>query len=121
VLREISRPVVVVPPAPADGSGILVAYGGGREVARALQALVLLGLAKDETVDLLAVHRDRDIATRRLRQHAEFLTAHDVAHRTYPIVSDDTPASVILTEIGRRGRDSWSSAHPVVIPCATSS
>src|SRR5262249_35800913 len=37
ILRASARPVVVVPPKPAPGRGVMVAYGGGREVARALQ------------------------------------------------------------------------------------
>src|SRR5262249_33427984 len=41
VLRACARPVVVVPPEPAPGRGVMVAYGGGREVARALQIFQL--------------------------------------------------------------------------------
>jgi hypothetical protein len=35
ILRESVRPVVLVPPKPFAGHGVMVAYGGCREVARA--------------------------------------------------------------------------------------
>src|SRR5215510_3771447 len=44
VLRNTPRPIVVVPPQRSQGEGIMVAYGGGREVAHTLQTFQLLGL-----------------------------------------------------------------------------
>jgi nucleotide-binding universal stress UspA family protein len=54
VLRHSPRPVVVVPQEPAAGDGTLVAYNGGRAVARALQTFTLLGLDAGEPVHLIA-------------------------------------------------------------------
>jgi hypothetical protein len=53
VVRSCPRPMVVVPETLAEGSGILVAYGGGREAARTLQIFTLLGLVAGETLDVL--------------------------------------------------------------------
>jgi nucleotide-binding universal stress UspA family protein len=104
VIRESPRPVVVVPDAPATGTGVLVAYGGGREVARTLQIFTCLGLAgvSEDTVDVIAVHPDKAECARRLRHAREYLTAHRVAHHVHPIVSEETPASVIVDEVRRR-------------------
>jgi nucleotide-binding universal stress UspA family protein len=102
VLRSSPRPVAVVPGDPAPGEGVLVAYGGGREIARTLHALVLLGLSGGETVDLLAVGRDRARAESRLRRPGELLTAHGVPNRLVSVASGASPAEVILLETRRR-------------------
>jgi nucleotide-binding universal stress UspA family protein len=102
VLRNSPRPVVVVPRAPAAGAGVLVAYGGGREVARTLQSFVLLGLADGEALDVVAIHPDRDEGEKRLRRVGEYLTAHDLPHRLRSIVSDVPAAQALLDEVRRR-------------------
>lgn len=102
VLRRSPRPVVVVPPSPAEGEGVLVAYGGGREVARALQAFTLLGLAADETVDVLAIDREAIDAESRLQRASAYLRAHDVAHRLHRVITDAAPGPIILDEVRRR-------------------
>jgi nucleotide-binding universal stress UspA family protein len=101
VLRRSPRPVVVVPPEPAAGEGVLVAYGTGREVMRTLHAFVLLGLAGDETVDLLAVDAEYAEAERRLRRPRALLAAHGVRSRPRPVASDGAPAEAILEEVRR--------------------
>src|SRR5262245_22592412 len=55
VLRRSPRPIAVVPKELRTGSGVVVAYGGGREVARTLQTFQLLGLAAGETIHLVSV------------------------------------------------------------------
>jgi nucleotide-binding universal stress UspA family protein len=102
VIRNCPRPVVVVPATPAVGAGVLVAYGGDREVARTLQTFTCLGLAADETVDVIAVAPSADDCERRLRHATEYLTAHEVAHLLHPIITDEPAASVILGEVRRR-------------------
>ena len=102
VLRQSSRPVVVVPRDPAPGQGVLVAYGEGREVARTLQTFVLLDLVGGETIELLAVHRDQAETERRLQRPAAFLAAHGLPHRLCPVGAHAAPAEVILEEVQRR-------------------
>jgi nucleotide-binding universal stress UspA family protein len=102
VLRSSPRPVVVVPREPGPGEGVLVAYGTGREIARTLQTFVLLELAGEETVELLAIGPDRAEAERRLRRPGAFLTAHGVPSRLRCVMSDAPPAEVILQETRRR-------------------
>jgi nucleotide-binding universal stress UspA family protein len=102
VLRASPRPVLVVPPAPADGRGILVAYGGGREVARTLQVFVLLGLAAGETIDVVTVHSDGAAAERTARVAGTFLAAHGQPHRLDALASSAAPAEILLEEVRRR-------------------
>jgi len=102
VIRQSPRPILVVPASPAAGAGVLVAYGGGREVARTLQTFTCLGLAGEDVVDVIAVDpRDAD-CRQRLHHASAYLTVHGVAHRARPIVSPAPAASVILDEVRRR-------------------
>jgi nucleotide-binding universal stress UspA family protein len=102
VLRESPRPVIVVPRDPAPGHGVLVAYGGGREVARTLQTFTLLGLAQGDPVSVLGVNEDLAQAEAHLRPAGQFLAAHGVAFTLHPVASKAGPASVILEEVRRR-------------------
>jgi nucleotide-binding universal stress UspA family protein len=112
VLRESPRPVVVVPRDRDPGEGVLVAYGSGREVARALQTLVLLGLAGDEPVCLLAVDHDVARAETRLGPAARFLAAHSARAVLRPLASEAAPAGLILEEVRcRRPRLLVMGAH----------
>jgi nucleotide-binding universal stress UspA family protein len=112
VIRSSSRPMVVVPQRLPEGSGILVAYGGGREAARTLQLFALLGLATGETLDVLTVHRDAAQARSLVRAASDFLVARDIAHRAYTVASSAAPADVLLDEVqSRRPRLLVLGAH----------
>jgi nucleotide-binding universal stress UspA family protein len=102
VLRGSPRPVVVMPRAPIEGEGVLVAYGGGQQVARALQTFTLLGLADDEIVVVFAVDRDGGRADERLHRAGDYLAAHEVAYRLHPLITDNPPAEVIVEELRRQ-------------------
>jgi nucleotide-binding universal stress UspA family protein len=102
VLTRSPRPVIVVPRQPADGEGVLVAYGTGREEVRTLQTFTLLGLAAGETVDVLAIDSDRAEAELRARLAGDYLAAHDVRHRLVPLATDAEPADVIVEEVRHR-------------------
>jgi nucleotide-binding universal stress UspA family protein len=99
VLRASSRPVVVVPRVLPAGHGVVLAYGGGRESARTLQTLQLLGLAAGEPVEIVCVHKDGAAAEALTHLAGEYLTAHGASHRLHPIVSAAAPAEVLLEEV----------------------
>lgn len=103
VLRGSPRPVVVVPRQLPEGQGIVLAYGGGREAARALQAFQLLGLAANEVVEVVSISRGDAEAEALTRLAGEYLAAHGAPHRLRAIVSTAPPAEVLLEEV-RRGR-----------------
>jgi nucleotide-binding universal stress UspA family protein len=99
ILRGSARPVVVVPPEPAAGHGVMVAYGGGREVARALQTFQLLGLAAGETVHLVSVQREGWEASDLAGLAADFLAAHGTPHDLQELTSDQSPAEALLAHL----------------------
>src|SRR5262249_52108279 len=112
VVRSSPRPMVVVPQTLPEGSGILVAYGGGREAARTLQLFALLGLAAGETLDVLTIHRDAADARVIARAAGDFLTARGVVHRVHTVASSAAPAEVLLDEVqSRRPRLLVLGAH----------
>src|SRR5262245_50410719 len=90
------RPVVVVPHEPTEGTGVLVAYGGGREAARTLQTFESLGLAGGEIIDVVTVHRDRAEGEAIAALAGNFLAAHSAPHRLHTIVTGSPPAEVVL-------------------------
>ena len=112
VVRRSPRPMVVVPETLPEGSGILVAYGGGREGARTLQIFALLGLAAGETLDVLTIHRETAEARMIARAAADFLGARGVVHRVHTVASSAAPAEVLLDEVrSRRPRLLVLGAH----------
>jgi nucleotide-binding universal stress UspA family protein len=102
VIRGCARPVVIVPRELPDGRGVMVAYSGGRESARALQLFQLLGLADGEEVDVVVVRQDRAEAADLASLAGDFLTAHGAPHRLHAIASHAAPAEVLLEEVRRR-------------------
>jgi nucleotide-binding universal stress UspA family protein len=103
VLRGSPRPVVVVPRHLPEGHGVVVAYGGGREVARTLQTFVLLGLAAGEPIEVVTIHRDGAEAEAIAHLAGEYLIAHDAPHRVQAIASEAAPAELLLEQV-RQGR-----------------
>ena len=102
MIRSSSRPVVVVPREPTEGTGILVAYGGGREAARTLQTFESLGLAQGDMIDVMTVHPDRAEGEAIAGLAGAFLTAHGAPHHLHTIVTASPPAEILLEEVRRR-------------------
>ncbi|HVO22907.1 MAG TPA: universal stress protein [Candidatus Margulisiibacteriota bacterium] len=99
VLRRSPRPIVVVPRELPAGTGVVVAYGGGREVARTLQTFQLLGLSAGETVHLLIVRRDDDDKAEAANFAAEFLRSHGTQCKVHVVHSPLEPAEVLLEQV----------------------
>lgn len=103
-LRNSPRPVVVVPRHLQSGQGILAAYDGSLQAARALQALVACDLARLGPITVMGVHRDSDNAAREHVDRAvEYLAGHDVTSDGQVVVSDKSVECVIVEEAQSRG------------------
>jgi nucleotide-binding universal stress UspA family protein len=99
VLRRSPRPIAVVPRELRAGNGVVVAYGGGREVARTLQMFQLLGLAGGEVVHLVSVSRN-DVSNATLAEFAaEFLESHGAQCKLHVVKSDMGPAEALLEQV----------------------
>jgi nucleotide-binding universal stress UspA family protein len=99
VLRGNPRPTVGVPRELRDGSGVLVAYGAGREVARTLQTVQLLGLACDEITHLVTVRRPGANTDSSAGLAADFLKYHGAAYQLHDVQSELSPAEALLEQV----------------------
>lgn len=90
VLRATSRPVVVAPRSSANEprEGIVVAYDGSVQAARALQAFLATGLAVDSgPIRIVSVHSDSSIEAARIADRAsEFMRFHGIEAIRVPLV-----------------------------------
>jgi nucleotide-binding universal stress UspA family protein len=99
VLRRSPRPIAVVPRELAEGSGVVVAYGGGREVTRTLQTFQLLGLDCGETIHLVTVSHEEDQGASPAEYAAEFLESHGARCKLHVVKTDLQPAEALLEQI----------------------
>jgi len=99
IIGRSPRPIVVVPRELPGGSGVIVAYGGGREVARTLQIYQLLGLSFNETVHVVNVQRGRAGADSLADYAAEFLHVHGAECQLHVAESSLEPAEALLEQV----------------------
>lgn len=117
LLKYNPRPVIVTPPAAKALSPVCIAYDGSPAGARALQMFVLLGLAGDAPLHVVAIDEQQDDAERHARQAADYLRLHGSETRTAAIASSADPAELVRAEVqsigaglvvmGAYGRRGW--------------
>ncbi len=91
VLRAASRPVVVAPKSLASvlPSGVVVAYDGSVQAARALQAFLASGLAGIGAIDIVSIHPNSSVEAARIADRAvEFLRFHNFEAERVPLVGN---------------------------------
>ena len=99
VLRNAPRPVVVTPQKLPDESheGVLVAYDGSVQAARALQAFLATGLAELGPVHIVSVDANSAVDAARTADHAaEFLRFHGIESKRIPIENPGSPSKLFL-------------------------
>lgn len=105
-LRDSPRPVVVVPRHLQGGEGVLAAYDGSIQAARALQALVAGDLARLGPITVMGVHRDPDNAAgEHVDRAVEYLAGHGLTAHGEVVVSDKSAERVIIEEAQARGAE----------------
>jgi nucleotide-binding universal stress UspA family protein len=96
VLGSSPRPVVAVPAIPAWGEGILVAYDGSLQAARALAAFVESGLAGDREINVLCIDPDRRAGSRIADRAVDFLATHELRADAHVVTRSTSIAESIL-------------------------
>lgn len=99
LLHKSSRPLVLAPVEDPKGEDIVVAYDGSRPAARALQMLVLLGMASGRTVHLISVASSAADAEETSSKAAAYLAAHDIRVERHNIADSGHPAEAVLARI----------------------
>lgn len=117
VLRHTSRPVVTVPEVLPEGTSIVVAYDGGPQADRALQAFEALGLPGEDEVHVVSVHADRCVAGQLAGQAVDFLKQHGVKAIPRPLLPTISEDRIIIAQVqevqayllvmGAYGRSMW--------------
>jgi len=100
ILRACPRPLVVVPKAavPTEG-GVLIAYDGSIQAARALHMFVASGLAALGPVRVLAVSAESKLAAAKIADRAaQYLDSHGIACTVCPRHTPETPSDVICEQ-----------------------
>ncbi len=104
ILRHSPRPVVAVPHHLQEGEGILAAYDGSLQAARALQALVASGLTGLGPVTVVGVDsRSRETAEEHAGRAVDYLAFRNFQVDSHTLVSDKSVEQVILEEARARG------------------
>jgi nucleotide-binding universal stress UspA family protein len=99
LLRNTVRPVVAVPQILGSGNGILVAYDGSQEAARALGAFIPTGLHQLGEVTVISVDVESKVKAAKAADRAvEYLKLHDIDAKAHPVVSLLPPGKVVLEE-----------------------
>jgi len=105
VLTNSPRPVVAVPDRlEGERRGILVAYDGSLQAARALQALVASGLGALGKLAVLSVDtRSEETAAEHAARAIEYLAAHGLEADSRAEVTDEPVERVVVDQAGSRG------------------
>lgn len=102
LLHETPRPLIVVPDGddmPGDPNVVVVAYDGSVTASRAMHMFVLLGLAKDREIHIVAIDGDQDQANAKASQAAALFRSHGYQANSHPVVSDGAASTAIMSAV----------------------
>jgi nucleotide-binding universal stress UspA family protein len=96
LLRASPRPLLVTPPDPLCGDGLLVIYDGSPASERLLQILTMLGLLEGWRVEVLALARAGCSSEQNAEDARDYLAEHGVSANTIPANHNGDDEDVIL-------------------------
>ncbi len=99
LVKDSSRPLLVVPPKRRKGAITLVTTDGRTASARAVQMFAQLGLFHDQPAHVLNVCSDEDEARHQCEVTAFHLRLHGLDATEHPIASRANPEDVILEHV----------------------
>lgn len=104
VLRSTPRPVISVPENLSDERrGILVAYDGSLQAARATQALVATGLIDRGQATIVSIDSESADTARSVADRArDYLQLHGIEATVKPIQAEERVSEVLLNEISEQ-------------------
>jgi nucleotide-binding universal stress UspA family protein len=101
ILKQSSRPAIVVPQSPSHGQAVLVAYDGSFRAARALASLVATGLGASQNIHVLSIGEDSDLAHRHADTAQSYLRRHQLRCSAEVMRPKGRPGDQILEEAAR--------------------
>jgi nucleotide-binding universal stress UspA family protein len=104
ILRHSPCPVVAAPDGAGDGRGVLVAYDGSLQAARALRALVVSGLAGLGEVKVLSLDKkSKQAAGEHAARAVDYLALHGIQAESQAESSNEPTERFILDAAARQG------------------
>jgi nucleotide-binding universal stress UspA family protein len=103
LLKDNPRPLIVTPQDVRNPSTVVVAYDGSTPVARALQLFVLLGLAHDTQIHIVAADPRQQDADRHAQQAASYLKVHGSEAQIVAAATSADPADIVCTKVRSLG------------------
>lgn len=120
VCCQLVRPVLVVPPTPASGEGVVLGYDGSASASRAMHISALLGLALEPPVRVVSIRPDvqdartlAETGAALLRRHGaqvEVIALEESVHegkQFLTLIEESPPARLV---IGTTGHSAWRDA-----------
>ncbi len=98
VLKDTSRPIVMVPATPVPDGPVAVAYDGSLQAARALWAFQATGLGESGQVHIISVSSIAAEAAEHADRARQFLSSHGIDAVAHVLESSAAPAKVILEQ-----------------------
>ena len=118
IVRDTLRPIIMVPPQSSEKyDRVLIAYEGGIQSARALQLFLLLELGNGKKIDILTLHKNKDIANKIVQQARSMCLKHCMECSTYASEYEGNPAEYIIKyaeEIGAQMLVMGAFSHPTM-------
>lgn len=99
VLKDTPRPVVTVPERLPDATGVVIAYDGSLQAARAVQAFQGAGLAAGCEVHVVGVGTERQETGRHVDRALDFLSHHGVRAARHVLAPGGSVADTLLTQV----------------------
>jgi len=103
VLKNATRPLVVVPATAAPDGPTVIAYDGSLQAARALAAFQATGLAESGQVHLVCVDSSAVSASRHVARARQFLARHKIEAVPHLVEPSAPPATLILQQVRSLG------------------
>jgi nucleotide-binding universal stress UspA family protein len=101
VLKNASRPIIVVPAAAPMEGPVVIAYDGSLQAARTLAAFQATGLGESSPVHIVSVHTFLAEASHLADRARRFLGRHRIQVVPHVLESTGAPAEAILEEVRR--------------------
>lgn len=96
LLKQVARPVIVVPRGDIQSRAVLIAFDGSPQAGRALAAFAESGMAEDRDISLVCLGKDFKQANQIAQNAAVFLGRHHIAATIMSAEIDSDIAAQIL-------------------------
>ncbi|WP_437229892.1 universal stress protein [Planctomicrobium sp. SH661] len=103
ILQFSPRPVLVLPEEGVESEGVLIAYDGSRQSARALSSFVASGLWKGRTIHLVTIDNGDLKLSSSVKAAAAYLHHHGISSELHVRMPSKDAGADLLQEIDRLG------------------